>query len=681
MPSTRAATPDLDLPRADAVAASTIVATPDVHRAIYRRWRSQRFGEVLGQDSIVTTLRHAVASGRIAHAYLFVGPRGTGKTSTARILAKAINCTNRGEDGEPCDACPACVSIREGRALDVIEIDAASHGLVEDARDLVMRALTTPSELRKRVYIIDEVHMLSTHAFNALLKLIEEPPDHVVFILATTDTHKVLPTIISRTQRFDFRRLPADAIVGKLARICAAEGADAEPEALALLARLADGGMRDAESLLDQVLAYAGSRVTSAAVREAVGLADDASIAALLDAYQAGDAVGAIARIEELADAGRDMAQVAAQAEEDARGRLLASAADPALARRLAQVLRAVAEAAGAGAREGRSRLLLELLAIEPAMPGEPPLATRSAAVPMGGAGPRTRGAQRPAPPVAMAATPDEIPAPSAPRPAPSEEPAPVAAAATPSDSGPGDRPALDAVRTRWAEVIDRAAPAIKPLLRECRPVALSGARLTLAFPEERGFMREKTATRSPAIEQLLVTIFGGTWAIDCIATNVELEPLSIAAAVAPDPDDPGRRPCSTAFSASPGASSLTSPKSTDQPQRRENPDVNIAQIAKMAQQMQTQMAQATDELKETTLEATAGGGAVRVVITGAGEIRAIEIDPSAVDPEEVEMLQDLVLAAVNDAIMRSKELERERMAGIAGGMGLPGLPGGMGLR
>src|SRR4029450_5074795 len=144
--------------------------------------------ELIGQDPIVATLRNAVTGDRLAHAYLFVGPRGTGKTSTAPILAKAINCTNLGTDGEPCDTCPACVAVREGRALDVIEIDAASHGLVEDARELVMRGLTAPAELRGRVYIIDEVHMLSAHAFNALLKMVEEPPDHVVFILATTDT-------------------------------------------------------------------------------------------------------------------------------------------------------------------------------------------------------------------------------------------------------------------------------------------------------------------------------------------------------------------------------------------------------------------------------------------------------------------------------------------------------------
>ncbi|MDQ3880273.1 MAG: DNA polymerase III subunit gamma/tau, partial [Chloroflexota bacterium] len=336
-------------------------------RALYRSWRAQRFEELIGQDPIVTTLRNAVATDRLAHAYLFVGPRGTGKTSTARLLAKAINCTDRGDDGEPCDACAACSSIRDGRAMDVIEIDAASHGLVEDARELVMRALTAPTELRRRVYIVDEVHMLSAHAFNALLKLIEEPPDHVVFILATTDTHKVPPTIISRTQRFDFRRLAVDVIGTKLQRIAAAEGATVEPEALALLARLADGAMRDGESLLDQVLSYANGTVTAATVREVVGLADDADVTALLDAMLSGDAATGLEIIERLADAGRDMAQVASQASDEARRRLLGSASDRKLAGRLATILRSLAEAAGSAAREGKARLMLELLTVESA--------------------------------------------------------------------------------------------------------------------------------------------------------------------------------------------------------------------------------------------------------------------------------------------------------------------------
>jgi DNA polymerase III subunit gamma/tau len=499
---------------------------PTPHRALYRKFRAQRFAELIGQDPIVTTLRQAVTGDRLAHAYLFVGPRGTGKTSTARILAKAINCTELGADGEPCDACTACVGIRDGRALDVIEIDAASHGAVEDARDLVMRALTSPSELRKRVYIIDEVHMLSAHAFNALLKLIEEPPDHVVFILATTDTHKVPPTIISRTQRHDFRRMSDATIVSKLSRIVTAEGATADDDALALIARLADGGMRDAESLLDQVLAFAPERVTAADVREAVGLADDESIAALLDAYLAADAPAALDRVAELADAGRDMAQVAAQAEADARRRLLASASDPATARRLAAILRALADAAGIGAREGRARLGLELLAIESLPTGQ----------------------QRPAPAPSLAAeaAPAEKPAP-APVPAPAARESEAAIAAPPASTkvvpvAPSGDAAVDELRARWAEVIDRASPVLKPLLKECRPIAREGARLTLAFPEGRDFMRTNIARRSGQIELLLSDMFGGSFAIECVASNLELEPLTVEQAVGSADDDPEAR-------------------------------------------------------------------------------------------------------------------------------------------
>ena len=535
--------PPADPAAVDAHDAALQAAAP--HRALYRKFRAQRFAELIGQDPIVTTLRRAVSGDRIAHAYLFVGPRGTGKTSTARILAKAINCTNLGADGEPCDTCASCVSIREGRALDVIEIDAASHGAVEDARELVMRALTSPSELRKRVYIIDEVHMLSSHAFNALLKLIEEPPDHVVFILATTDTHKVPATIISRTQRHDFRRLAEATIVGKLSRICEAEGAEADEDALALIARLADGGMRDAESLLDQVLAYASARVTVDDVRDAVGLADDAAIARLLDAYLAADAPAALDAIAAMADAGRDLAQVAAQAETEARRRLLASASDPDAARRLATILRAVAEAAGLGAREGRARLTLELLAVDTGHPASPP-ARAAQAQPQPAAGPR-----QPAPAPAASAPPQAA---ARPEPAPKAKPEPMVApepeqpVATPVGPAPapiaanGTAGSLDELRASWAAVIDRASPVIKPLLKECRPVARDGARVTLAFPEGRDFMRANIARRANQIEALLTEMFGGAFAIECVATNVELEPLTVEQAVGNPGEDPEAR-------------------------------------------------------------------------------------------------------------------------------------------
>jgi len=506
-------------------------------RALYRRWRAQRFAELLGQDPIVNTLRRAVATDRIVHAYLFVGPRGTGKTSTARILAKAINCLERGDDGEPCDRCAACVAIRDGRAMDVIEIDAASHGLVEDARDLVMRASTAPSDLRRRVYIIDEVHMLSPHAFNALLKLIEEPPDHVVFILATTDTHRVPPTIISRTQRYDFRRLATDVIAAKLTRITSAEGVQADPAALDLIARLADGGMRDAESLLDQVMSYAGDQVAVDSVRDAVGLADEEAIAGLLDALVSGEAPGALQRIADLSDAGRDLGQVAQQLEGEGRRRLLAAPTDPALARRLATILRTASEAGTTGARDGRARLQLELLAVDSATQ---PLAAAAVVAPAELAA----SAPRPVPATPPTGNPPQAsPPPASPRPATQRLATPIPAVATESktaDSAPntppnGVRPTLAEVRSRWGEVVERAHPVVKPLIKECRPYELDGIRLTLAFPEGREFMRGLIAGRARSIEDLLGDMFGGAWSVEAVAASVDLEPLTIEQAISPN--------------------------------------------------------------------------------------------------------------------------------------------------
>ena len=507
---------------------------PGPRRALYRRWRAQRFAELVGQDPIVNTLRRAVATDRIVHAYLFVGPRGTGKTSTARILAKAINCLERGDDGEPCDRCAACVAIRDGRALDVIEIDAASHGLVEDARDLVMRAMTAPSDLRRRVYIIDEVHMLSPHAFNALLKLIEEPPDHVVFILATTDTHRVPPTIISRTQRYDFRRLATDVIAAKLTRITSAEGVQADPAALDLIARLADGGMRDAESLLDQVMSYAGDRVAVDSVRDAVGLADEEAIAGLLDVLVSGEAPGALQRIADLSDAGRDLGQVAQQLEGEGRRRLLAAPTDPALARRLATILRTASEAGTTGARDGRARLQLELLAIDSATQ---PLAA-AVAVPARVPAPSpatsrpATGNPRPAPPAAATPPAQLAPADPAPAPLPTEG---KGANSAPLPAPNGVRPTLAEVRSRWGEVVERAHPVVKPLIKECRPYELDGVRLTLAFPEGREFMRGLIAGRARSIEDLLGDMFGGAWSVEAVAASVDLEPLTVEQAISPN--------------------------------------------------------------------------------------------------------------------------------------------------
>lgn len=241
---------------------------------LYRKWRPRRFGDVAGQDPVTTTLRNAVANGTPAHAYLFCGPRGTGKTSTGRILAKAVNCPTP-EDGEPCDRCPSCTSYDEGRAIDLIELDAASNRGIDDIRELRESAGYAPAASRFKVYLIDEVHMLTGAAFNALLKTLEEPPPHVIFILATTEPHEIPATILSRCQRFDLRRIPLAAVVGRLRTIADGEGISIDQPGLELIARQATGALRDAVNLLDQLVAYHGRTLDLEQVRSGLGLIVD----------------------------------------------------------------------------------------------------------------------------------------------------------------------------------------------------------------------------------------------------------------------------------------------------------------------------------------------------------------------------------------------------------------------
>ena len=271
------------------------------HQAIYRRWRAQTFAQIVGQEAVVETLRNAVRTGRVAHAILFVGPRGTGKTSLARILAKAINCTNL-QDGDPCDACPSCVSIREGRAMDLVEIDAASNRGIDAIRELRERINYAPTDLKRKVYILDEAHQITKDAWNALLKSLEEPPDFVVFMFASTHPQDFPPAILSRLQRFDVRRLTTDEIEGKLRRILEADGREAEPSAIHLIARLAAGGMRDAESMLDQLLSSASDRLDEARVRDLLGLADVETTEAFVGALVGGDLVAGVRLLDGLED-------------------------------------------------------------------------------------------------------------------------------------------------------------------------------------------------------------------------------------------------------------------------------------------------------------------------------------------------------------------------------------------
>ena len=279
------------------------------YQVIARKWRPQTFKDVVGQDHVVRTLSNAIARNRIAHAYLFVGPRGTGKTSTARIFAKALNCTNGPKaDFDPND--PACLAIAEGSHLDVIEIDGASNNGVDQVRDLRDTVQYAPAQGKYKVYIIDEVHMLSAAAFNALLKTLEEPPAHVKFVFATTDPQKVLPTIISRCQRFDLKPIPADLIIERLHKIATAEGIKVSGPALECIARMADGGMRDAQSILDQMISFCGGEITEPDVLDVYGLVSAEKIAELSGALGAGDHRKIVAIVDQCDANGRDLVRL-----------------------------------------------------------------------------------------------------------------------------------------------------------------------------------------------------------------------------------------------------------------------------------------------------------------------------------------------------------------------------------
>ncbi|ABG05371.1 DNA polymerase III, subunits gamma and tau [Rubrobacter xylanophilus DSM 9941] len=282
------------------------------HATLYRRWRPRTFGEIAGQEPVVRTLRRAIETGRVAHAYLFSGPRGTGKTSTAKVLAMGLNCA-QGPTPEPCGRCESCRSIVAGSSMDVIEMDAASNRGIDEIRELRDRVNLAPAAGRAKVYIIDEVHMLTTEAFNALLKMLEEPPEHVVFVLATTEKHKVLPTIISRCQSFDFRRPGVGTLVEKLSEIARAEGIEAEREALTAIARASGGSFRDAEGMLDQISSFSEGRVTVALVRELLGSAGPEMLAETADALHERRAADALRVVDRLSSEGRDLGQFAAE--------------------------------------------------------------------------------------------------------------------------------------------------------------------------------------------------------------------------------------------------------------------------------------------------------------------------------------------------------------------------------
>ena len=459
-------------------------------QALYRKWRPQTFDEVVAQEHVTQTLRNALVTGRVGHAYLFAGLRGTGKTTMARLLAKAVNCLEEDAAARPCDACAVCRAVGEGRLLDLIEIDAASHTSVDDVRELRDKVGFRPNECRYKVYIIDEVHRFSGSAFDALLKTIEEPPDHAMFILATTEIHKVPATILSRCQRFDFRRISVQQIVARLQKLIDAEGGSAEPEALALIARSATGSLRDAESLLDQLMAVGEGGITLAQVQATLGSVDAALVAELVDSLAARDVAAGLALINRALDQGTDLRQFTRQIVNHLRGMLLvklqgADSLD--LGAEAIEKLRAQAERIGTqellGAIKEFNRAETELRGgWQPQLPLE--LALVAVALEQGVE-----------PPVAAVRPVAEAPRRESPQPA-----APVARAAKTQAPPQPKAPArgeggltLDAVQERWKRILAEMKardPVVQALLNSARPGSVQDGVVILNVAHE--FARSK---------------------------------------------------------------------------------------------------------------------------------------------------------------------------------------------
>jgi len=547
-------------------------------QALYRRWRSQTFAEIIGQDHITHTLLNALRAGRIGHAYLFSGPRGTGKTTTARVLAKAVNCLEP-QDGEPCNRCTICRSLNEGRSLDLIEIDAASNRGIDEIRALREKIAFSPSECRYKVYVIDEVHMLTNEAFNALLKTLEEPPPHAIFVLATTEPHKIPATVLSRCQRFDFRRVSLPNLKKKLELICTKEDVRIEAAAIDAIARYAAGSFRDAESLLDQLISYGAQEITLDDVRRVLGSAPEQIISGIIGAVVAGDTGTGLSLITEALDVGVEPRQLTREVLEYLRGVLLVKSGGASLLsvtsemlremtgqaqsitlRRLLATVRLFNEAASHLKTGKHTQLPLELALVEatlmdkravpsgaepgsavPSQPVATPTGQAQPVVPqpaVEASGPKTtssesRLAER-AEAVAAAEQPTKVP-PAQPPAAASDAASEVdsasrdgnAASEVDSASGDGTEITLAWLHQNWGGLLQAIRPhnrIVEALLKSCEPISVADGLVTLGFYHSFHKERVREDTHRTAIEKALSELSGQALRVKCILCKGDRE-------------------------------------------------------------------------------------------------------------------------------------------------------------
>lgn len=515
-------------------------------QALYRRWRSRTFEEVLGQEHVTRTLRNALLGGRIAHAYLFAGPRGTGKTTMARLLAKAVNCLSEGDE-KPCNQCSICQAINEGRLLDLIEIDAASNRGIDEIRDLREKVGFRPNEAQYKVYVIDESHQLTNEAFNALLKTLEEPPPHVIFVLATTEPHKIPATILSRCQRFDFRRASLEDLRHKLHRICESEGIAIEEAALELIARSAAGSFRDAESLLDQLASYGDDEITLTQVQAVLGTVSAQAIGKLVDHLVKRDVAGGLDLINQVVGDGVDPRQFNRELVEYLRGLLLIKAGNGASLLNVAAEVLAEMENQ---ARQLSTKTLLRTVRLfnqasldlkasqQPQLPLE--LAFIEATLAEDSVterGPLSEAQQKAGQKVA-AASPPSVPSPTVLRESQTAEGGRTtqtvavdtsaqhsSAKETPTgrEAPPASGITLEQVRLNWARILTEIRPhnrSAEALLRSGRAEAVEGNVVVLGFPYAFHKERIEEPKCQVLVEQVFSRILGNPCRIKCILVS-----------------------------------------------------------------------------------------------------------------------------------------------------------------